>query len=665
MKTIRVGAACLNQTPLDFEGNLRRIREALSRARDEGVSILCFPELCLTGYSCEDVFHAPALLTRAEENLIELLPETKGMVVAFGLPLLHRNSVFNAAALVVDGELQGFVGKQFLAGDGIHYEPRWFKPWPRKARTKVRFANETYPFGDLYFEVGGVRIGFEICEDAWVAERPGADLSLDGVDIILNPSASHFSFEKLETRKRFVLEGSRSFGVSYVYANQVGNEAGRAIYDGGAVIASCGKLVAQGPRFGFQDVYLTHAVIDVELSRMTTARTGSFRPDVLEDDAKAVRCEFEFPKLSFQIPTASIAPWEKSPHLKHEEFVRAEGIALFDYLRKSRSRGFIVSLSGGADSTACAVLIAMMVRRAVEELGIEGFKARLGNLPGLKEVETVEGLVHELLTCVYQSTRNSGDTTRSAARGVAEALGAKFLEFDVDPLVQGYRDLVSQGLDLDLNWEQHDVALQNIQARVRSPSAWMLANLSGSLLVSTSNRSEAAVGYATMDGDTSGGLSPIAGVDKAYLRRWLSWMETEASPEYPPIPALNLVTRQAPTAELRPSSYEQTDEGDLMPYEVLDEIEKEAIRDKRFPLQVFEILRARHPDQAASQIRAWVLRFYRLFCRNQWKRERYAPSFHLDDENLDPRSWCRFPILSGGFEFDLRALEAMDLEGSA
>jgi len=111
----------------------------------------------------------------------------------------------------------------------------------------------TLPIGDIHFDIGGVQIGFEICEDAWVANRPGATLALHGIDLILNPSASHFAFGKLEVRKRFVLEGSRAFGVSYVYSNLLGNEAGRAIYDGGALIASGGKLVAAGPRFSFED----------------------------------------------------------------------------------------------------------------------------------------------------------------------------------------------------------------------------------------------------------------------------------------------------------------------------------------------------------------------------------------------------------------------------
>src|SRR5262249_47040396 len=156
------------------------------------------------------------------------------------------------------------------------YEPRWFKPWPQGVRGEVELAGHSHPIGDLMFDVGGVRIGFEICEDAWVANRPGAALSRHGADLIMNPSASHFAFGKLEVRKRFVLEGSRAFGVTYLYSNYLGNEAGRAIYDGGALIASGGTLIAEGRRFGFDEFDVTSAVVDIEATRTSQARTASF-----------------------------------------------------------------------------------------------------------------------------------------------------------------------------------------------------------------------------------------------------------------------------------------------------------------------------------------------------------------------------------------------------
>ncbi len=657
MKLVKLAAGVLNQTPLDWDGNRNHIVQAIQAAHDADVSILCLPELCITGYGCEDAFHSPGVCEMAVRVLHEILPETQGIVVSLGLPLLYRGGLFNTAALAANGALIGLVGKQNLAGEGLHYEPRWFKAWPEGVRVDVKLGTESYALGDLMFDCGGVQVGFEICEDAWVANRPGGELAQQGVDVLLNPSASHFAFGKHEVRRRFVLDGSRAYSVSYVYANLLGNEAGRAIYDGDAMIASCGKLLASGPRFSFADYRLTTAVVDVDASRMKRARNTSFRPEVRIDEGSVVSVDFEYPSEVSSDEPRQASGWESSDHLKEEEFTHAITLGLFDYLRKSRSRGFVVSLSGGADSSAVATLSAQLVDLGVAELGLAGILAKLNYLTDVQDSAEPSDLVRQLLTCVYQATRNSSQTTRAAAKQVAQALGAEFLELDVDQISQDYVRLISDAIGRPLTWEHDDVALQNIQARVRSPGVWLLANLRGALLLSTSNRSEAAVGYATMDGDTSGGLSPIAGIDKAFLRRWLCWMEKVGPHGLAPLPALAAVNRQQPTAELRPPDSGQTDEQDLMPYDLLDAIERAAIRDKQTPIEAFKNMRVTFPQFETSQLATWVERFFRLWCRNQWKRERYAPSFHVDDENLDPKTWCRFPILSGGYERELRELQ--------
>jgi NAD+ synthase (glutamine-hydrolysing) len=444
--------------------------------------------------------------------------------------------------------------------------------------------------------------------------------------------------------------------VTYVYGNLLGNEAGRAIYDGGAMIASGGTMLAVGPRFGLDECLVTSAIVDVDATRTSQARIGSFRPAV-DRDANCVCAPFRYPDLapSHQEPTRS--SWESSGFLKEEEFTRALALALFDYLRKSRSNGYVVSLSGGADSSAVACLVALMVRMGCSAIGLDAFRQRLG-YAGLQATDE-RGLVRELLTCVYQGTENSSETTRNAARHVAEAIHAGYLEFDVDGLTKDYVALVERGIGRRLTWETDDIALQNIQARVRGPGIWLLANLRNAILLATSNRSEAAVGYATMDGDTCGGLSPIAGIDKAFLRDWLRWMETRGPDGVGPIPGLGVVNEQVPTAELRPLASRQTDEADLMPYDVLEAIEEAVIGEKRTPVECFQLLRVRFAQHPPRKLGEWVGRFLRLWCRNQWKRERYAPSFHVDDKNLDPRTWCRFPILSGGFRRELEELKSL------
>src|SRR6187549_396422 len=149
MKLLRVAAATLNQTPLDWDGNRANIISAIEEARAEGVSVLCLPELCISGYGCEDAFLSPAVRATALEVLGALVPETKGLVACFGLPLGHQKGVYNVCALAADGKLYGFVAKRALAGDGIHYEPRWFKPWPAGGRTFTHVLGQELPLGDV------------------------------------------------------------------------------------------------------------------------------------------------------------------------------------------------------------------------------------------------------------------------------------------------------------------------------------------------------------------------------------------------------------------------------------------------------------------------------------------------------------------------------------
>jgi len=655
MKLITVAGAALNQTPMDWAGNTRNIVGAIAAARDAGAAVLCLPEMCITGYGCEDQFASADLRARAGRQLAEILPETKGMAVSLGLPIFHRNAVFNGVALAVDGELAGVVLKRHLAGEGLHYEPRWFKPWPGGVRAEIELGGATTPIGDLWFEVGEgaarFSLGFEICEDAWVAERPGAALSRLGVDLILNPSASHFAFGKRAVREQFVVEGSRAFGVTYIYSNLLGNEAGRAIYDGGVMIASGGRLLAQGPRLTFDRWLVTAATIDLDAMRTAQSRIASFGPD-LSDARPPVRVELNWVEPAKAAALLNRTPWETCALVKEEEFTRAVALGLFDYLRKSRSSGFVVSLSGGADSSAVVALVALMARLAESQR--PGALAEA--LPWMATARGGKVGLSDLLTTVYQATKNSSSETRVRAAALAAAVGCGHHEFEIDGLVERYTNMVEGAVGRALSWEKDDLALQNIQARVRAPGVWMLANIKNALLLSTSNRSEAAVGYATMDGDTCGGLSPIAGIDKAFLLQWLAWMGREGPAGVGPVAELAMIPKPSP--ELRPPAAGQTSEGDLMPYEVLEAIEDLAITGKLAPAEVVRSLVAAGSPFERGVLVGFVVKFFRLWCRNQWKRERYAPSFHLDDHNLDPKTWCRFPILSGGFERELAELES-------
>ena len=257
-----------------------------------------------------------------------------------------------------------------------------------------------------------------------------------------------------------------------------------------------------------------------------------------------------------------------------------------------------------------------------------------------------------------RATRNSGDVTRNAARDVAEAVGAEFLEFDVDALVQDYIGMVAERDrprarlgDRRRRAAEHP----GPRARARRLDAGQPARRAAAR-----DQQPLRSGRRLRD-DGRRHLRrprPIAGIDKAFLRRWLRWMETHGPGGHRPAPGARGGQRAGADRRAAPADAKQTDEDDLMPYDLLDAIERAAIRDKQTPARSLPAdAQPQFPQYTPQQLATWVERFFRLWCRNQWKRERYAPSFHLDDENLDPKTWCRFPILSGGFERELIELK--------
>ncbi len=655
---IKVGAAALNQTPLDWKGNKSRILETIKEAQDQDVQILCLPELAITGYGCEDAFYSPDTLYRSLEILGEIADKTSNIVTCIGLPLNVRNKTYNAVAVVANRQIMGFVLKQHLPNYGVFYEDRWFHRWKAGQSTEKLINGISYPVGDLVFDISGTKLGIEICEDAWVANRPGTRHFDRGVDIILNPSASPFTFSKFKTREQLVTDASRAFSCAYIYTNLLGNESGRLIFDGDAMVSSGGELLASSNRFSYADFTLTTAIVDIEKNRIEQSKIKS--PYV--SDFKTVSSIFEIESFYNTQETGGsvLENFEKGGYLKEEEFARAVSLGLFDYLRKSRSNGFTVSLSGGADSAACVALCALMIRLGDESIGLEAFKEKLSYIHGLKQAKSIKEISNLLISSIYQGTKNSSDQTLNSAKSLAEDCGAVFYQINIDELVLGYTQLIETQIDRKLTWEKDDISLQNIQARVRAPSVWLLANLNNHLLLTTSNRSEAAVGYCTMDGDTAGSLAPISGIDKAWLRQWLVWLEKtgcEVKGNPIKIEGLRFVNALQPTAELRPREQTQTDEKDLMPYPILNKIEQLSIRDKKSPLECFRILENTDSGYSKDDLYHWISRFFSLWSRNQWKRERYALGFHLDSYNLDPKSWCRFPVLSGGFEAELEDLK--------
>ena len=610
MNTFRLAGASVNQTPLDWENNVNNIISSIRFARKENVDILCLPELCLTAYGCQDLFLTKWLADEAQSYLQPIIDECEDILVTVGIPFYYNNLSLNCVVVIENKQIIGVSAKQHMARDGVHYEPRWFDPWPSNKKELISFLGWDVPLGDIVYDYRGIKIAFEICEDAWRDTRPAHNYKKQGVQLILNPSASHFAMGKTHERDDLVINSSKDFNCTYVYANLLGNDAGRMIYDGEILIAKDGCLLNRNKWLSFKPFNLIYSDVDFDLP-------GSQYPAAPEFNRS-----------------------------KEQEFVQAVSLGLFDYLRKSHSKGFVLSLSGGADSSCCAVLISEMIKRGVEELGEEKFCNDIGRTDLIGR-----DLTKDLLTCAYQSTKNSSAETYKAAALLANELGAEFFNWSVDSQVKDYTREIETAIGKKLSWEENDITLQNIQARARSPIIWMLANLKNALLITTSNRSEGDVGYATMDGDTSGSIAPIAGVDKSFIRKWLVWAETHLG--YANLKYINSLT---PTAELRPPGSSQSDEKDLMPYDLLLHIERLAIKDKKSPTEIFKLLRD-IVEYEEHYLKTSIKKFFTLWAKNQWKRERLAPSFHLDDFSVDPKSWGRYPILCNPYLNEIKKLD--------
>lgn len=506
MTTVRIAGATVNQTPLDWTGNTQRLRQIIQAARSQGVQLLCLPELSTSGYGCEDAFMSPDLMRCAEQVVVDLLDDCREIVVILGAPHYYHGAMYNCAVVIQNGQVIGLNPKVALAREGVHYEPRWFRPWAPERFEKTHFAGFQVPIGKNTYQFGNFGVAVEICEEAWGA-IPSAAFAANSVELVVNPSASHFSLGKYRIREQLVANSSRSMQAYYLYTNLLGLESGRIIYDGGVFIARRGEIIKRGPRFGFTDGVVTYHDIDIDAAKVDKLRNRSFSTDEYQKGASSAIVGQKLIAPPFnpnQLP--SVADYHTlSPEL---EFLFAEMVGLFDYLRKSHSKCYVISLSGGRDSATAAILVAQFITCALAELGAEKFAMRIGR-PDLAKLGSDSKLwIEKLLICIYQATSNSSNETLNAAKNLATELGAQFFETNIDAAVNFYSNAAAEFIGRPLSWSSDDISMQNIQARSRAPLAWLLANLNNGILLTTSNRSEAAVGYATMDGDTAGGLAP-------------------------------------------------------------------------------------------------------------------------------------------------------------
>ena len=254
----------MNQTPMDWSNNTRQILEAIKAGEQEAIDLLCFPELCLSGYGCEDTFLSAWLSENARKEINKIALEANQMMVCIGMPIRIEEKTYNGVCVIQNKRILGITLKQNLAKDGVHYEHRWFEEWPPHRTKALAWGDQEVMVGDLTYECKGVSFGFEICEDAWRKIRPAANLVKRKVDLILNPSASHFAMGKSPSREELVKQSTLTYQCVYGYVNLLGNEAGRMIYDGDILFAKEGKLIQRNRRLSLKPFVIQHCEVDFD-----------------------------------------------------------------------------------------------------------------------------------------------------------------------------------------------------------------------------------------------------------------------------------------------------------------------------------------------------------------------------------------------------------------
>jgi NAD+ synthase (glutamine-hydrolysing) len=612
--SVRIASSNLNQTPLDWRGNLNNIRESIKIAKDNSVDILCLPELSITGYGCQDLFYHDWFIQKSDDILKEIRLLTKSITVIIGHPLSFNKKRYNSCCIIRNQKILGFFIKSNLPNDGIHYEKRWFEGWEYGKVDKFNFLNQSYPIGNFQIEYdNNLTLGFEICRDMWDEERPANYIKTKKNLIIFNPIASHYAFKKFDFRKKLVVESSKKFNCTYISVNLLGNESGKVIFEGDTILASEGKLISVNDRFSFKNI--------------------SFSKYDLDFNSQSDKINYESPKI-------------------YDEFIDAFSLGLSDYLFKSNLNGFALSLSGGLDSSSIAILTYEMIKRILEKQGIETLnkKFNLNLIPSDNIHSNIKKVINKILFTAYQETENSTKETKRSAKILSDFIGSNHFEWSIDSEVKSITEKISNKTSKKYSWEENDITLQNVQARVRSPFIWFIANANNLLLLSTSNRSESSVGYSTMDGDSSGSISPIAGIDKVFIKDLLKYLREKYN-----YTCLDNVLSLKPSAELKPTNKKQFDEDDLMPYNILSEIERCFVKERKSPMEIYNILKRKELSDDES-LKKNIKNFFKLLATNQWKRERTAPSFHFDDYSLDASTWFRFPILSNNFKEEIDSL---------
>lgn len=557
MRRLRIGLAQINTTVGDLRGNVDRILAGIQRARKHQVDMVVFPELSIPGYPPEDLLLKPSFIEANRASLDELLPHTLGLTAVVGFVDVDSD-IYNAAAVLHDGRLAGVYHKSLLPNYAVFDEVRYFK------------AGEGFPL----FELDGVVFGVSVCEDIWYPTGPPEEQAAVGAELLVNISASPYHLGKIQDRERMLATRATDNVAVVAFCNQVGGQD-ELIFDGSSVIINeRGQVVARGQAFAEDFVVADLDMRSVFRQRLhdPRRRKGELAHRYRPDSVQRVRLPYTASSTSRLPVTPVVSPLPS----RLEEVYQALLLGTRDYVQKNGFQKVVIGLSGGVDSSLVATI-------AVDALGAE-------NVVG-----------------VSMPSRYSSDHSLEDAEELAEALGIRYMRIGIGPAFQAYLEMLSEAF----GGTESGVAEENLQARTRGNVLMALSNKFGWLVLTTGNKSEMAVGYATLYGDMAGGFAVIKDVPKTMVYELAAYRNHTPGPVIP-----ERVLTKAPSAELRPN---QKDSDSLPEYADLDPILHAYVEEDR---SLREMVAMGFDEAIVRQV-------VRMVDHNEYKRRQSPPGVRI------------------------------------
>jgi NAD+ synthase (glutamine-hydrolysing) len=557
MKRLRIALAQMNPTVGALRQNADRIIALARTARSRGADLVAFPELALTGYPPEDLVLKPRFVRDNMAELRRVAEAVEGIVAVVGF-VDQAEDIYNAAAVIADRAVADVYHKIHLPNYGVFDEHRYFQ------------SGRTAPV----YRLGDVSFGVSICEDIWFPEGPGRAQALAGAELIININASPYAMGKQAERQTMLATRAMDSSVAVAYLNTVGGQD-EVVFDGcSMVLDERGRVVAQAPAFE-EDLLVVDVDLDAVLMRRLKDSRRRHQARKL-DETLVRRVDLPTRKKASARRKVIAPPMAPMPPGQEEEVYRALCLGVRDYVHKNGFKGTLIGLSGGIDSALVATI-------AADALGPDNVRT------------------------VFMPSRYSSDESRQDAEALARNLGVKLTTLAVEP---AFKALI-ETLAPEFKGRKPDATEENLQARVRGQLLMALSNKTGSLVLTTGNKSEMSVGYATLYGDMAGGFAVIKDVPKTLVYALARWRNAggEAIP--------GRIITKAPTAELRP---DQKDTDSLPPYDVLDPILRAYIEDERDFDEIVEFCGCK-----ADEVR----RVIRMIDMNEYKRRQAPPGIKV------------------------------------